>query len=67
MTYPELIKAFEAETLDSTAFRHVDHIGVAFEMLRKYDFVEATYRYSVAIRSIATKAGAEKNSTLRSL
>lgn len=56
--YPELTKSFEARDIDTSAFRHLDHIGVAYEMLRKYPFIEAAVRYGENINIIATKAGA---------
>ena len=55
--YAELLRAFEARDLDAGAFRHLEHVGVAYEMLRKYDFMEATVRYAENIRTIAAKAG----------
>ena len=55
--YAELTRSFEARELDAGAFRHRDHVGVAYEMLRSYDFVAATAKYAESIESIATKAG----------
>ena len=56
--YADLTRSFEAQDLDASRFRHTDHIGVAYEMLRQHDFIEATARYAENIRSIAEKAGA---------
>ena len=56
--YADLTRSFEAHDLDNSTFRHLDHVGVAYEMLRLHDFVEATSRYAENIRSIAAKAGA---------
>ncbi len=56
--YSELTTSFEACDIDASAFGHIDHIGVAYEMLRRYDFLEASSRYSKCINTIATKAGA---------
>ena len=56
--YAELASAFEAQDLDPANFRHADHIGVAYELLRKYDFLQATARYGESLNAIATKAGA---------
>lgn len=56
-SYAELTRSFEARDLDPAAFRHMDHVGVAYEMLRKYDFLEAAARYGVAIGTIASEAG----------
>ena len=55
--YAELTRSFEARDLDASAFRHVDHVGVAYEMLRNYDFLDATIKYAGSIHEIATKAG----------
>ena len=35
-------------------------MGVAYEMLRKHDFIDATTRYAQSIRILATKAGAPR-------
>jgi len=54
----ELLRSFEARDLDPGGFRHLHHVAVAYEMLRKYDFMEAAARYADNIRDIADKAGA---------
>ena len=56
--YVKLTDQFETQSLDATTFTHVDHIGVACQMLQKYDFLEAAVRYGTALRGIATRAGA---------
>lgn len=53
----QLLKGFEAQTLDPAGFKHRDHIEAAFEMLRRYDFMEASAKYAASIRGIAEKAG----------
>lgn len=55
---PELLRAFEARDLDPAAFHHRDHIAVAFELLRRHEFLEAANRYGTGIRSLAARAGA---------
>ena len=55
--YAELTRSFEARELDAGAFRHRDHVGVAYQMLRSYDFLDATAKFAGNIKSIATKAG----------
>ena len=55
--YAELTRSFEARDLDASAFRHRDHVGVAYQMLQSYDFVDATVKYAENIKSIAAKAG----------
>ena len=64
--YAELTRSFEARDLDASTFRHRDHVGVAYEMLQSYDFLDATVKYAENIKSIAAKAGvAEKiNATI---
>ena len=49
---------FEAHDIDPSAFRHIDHIGVAYEMFHTYGFLTTVTKFSEAIESIATKAGA---------
>ena len=56
--YAEFINSFEACDIDASEFGHVDHIGVAYEMLRRYDFLNASAKYANCINTIATKAGA---------
>ena len=54
----ELARSFEARELDPGAFPHRDHVGVAYEMLRSYDFMEASARYAEGLRVLAARAGA---------
>lgn len=56
--YVELARSFEDCDIDASAFGHIDHIGVAYEMLRTYDFLNASLKYSECINTIATRAGA---------
>lgn len=58
--YSELTRSFEACDIDASAFGHVDHVGVAYEMLRSYDFLTACLKYAECINTIATKAGAAR-------
>ena len=53
----KLLADFEAQTLDPAAFKHRDHVAAAFEMLRRYEFLEASAKYAACIRGIAEKAG----------
>ena len=62
--YSGLTKAFEAHTLDPDVFGHLEHVQVAYEMLQRYDFLEVSERYSRAINSIATRAGAPEKFNL---
>ncbi|MCK7613362.1 hypothetical protein [Roseibium sediminicola] len=56
--YPDLTDRFEAGTLAPEGFSHVDHIGVACQMLQRYDFLDAAQRYGHALRGLAARAGA---------
>ena len=53
-----LTRSFEAHDLDNTTFHHAEHVQVAFDLLNKYDFIDAASIYAKGIRAIATKAGA---------
>ena len=53
-----LTDAFVARRLDNRAFHHRDHVVVAYELLRRSDFVNATARYADTIRALAAAAGA---------
>ena len=37
--YADLTRSFEAQDLDASRFRHMDHVGVAYEMLKRHDFI----------------------------
>jgi hypothetical protein len=54
----ELLKQFEAHEIDPAAFGHKEHVVIAWEMLQKYSFLDASTRYATAINTIATRAGA---------
>ncbi|MEM7016947.1 MAG: hypothetical protein AAF512_06340 [Pseudomonadota bacterium] len=56
--YAELTEAFEKLTIDPANFGHIEHVGVAYTMLLKYDFLTATAKYAKSIHTIATCAGA---------
>ena len=56
--WSKLTQQFEAHDIDPSAFRHIDHVGVAYEMFHKYGFLATLTKFSEAIESIATKAGA---------
>lgn len=56
--YAALLDGFERRDIDVAAFDHRAHVGVAYEMLRKYDFLEASTKYAACIDAIATAAGA---------
>ena len=56
--YAAFTRDFERCEIDASDFGHIDHIGVAWDMLHRYDFLEASLRYSRCIDTIATRAGA---------
>lgn len=58
INYSALARSFEAHDIDATQFQHPEHVQVAFELLNKYDFIDAAATYAKGIRSIAAKAGA---------
>ena len=58
--WSNLTKQFEAHDIDPSAFRHIDHIGVAYEMFHTHGFLPTLIKFSEAVESIATKAGAPK-------
>jgi hypothetical protein len=57
-SYSETTRSFDARDLDNTAFRHADHVRIAYEMLKAHDFIEASARYAANIRHLAARAGA---------
>ena len=56
--YVKFARLFEACDIDASDFSHRDHLGVAFEFLRTYDFLNAAAKYSQCIKTIAIRAGA---------
>lgn len=57
-TNENLLAAFEAQTIEPSSFGHRDHVVVAYDLLRRNDFVEAAAKYASCIRGMAEKAGA---------
>ena len=49
---------FERQEIPAQDFGHREHVQAAYELLQKYDFIEATAKYAKTIRSMATAAGA---------
>jgi hypothetical protein len=56
--YGTFTDAFERGEIDVGNFTHEDHIGVAYAMLHRYDFLTATLKYATCIDALATQAGA---------
>ncbi len=53
-----LLERFEQQRIEAAEFRHIDHIQAAYEMLDKYDFLDACARYASTIRTMAESVGA---------
>ena len=58
--YADYARAFERCEIDAGTFRHIDHIGVAHDLLGRYDFLDASMIYCKCINRIATEAGAAR-------
>lgn len=58
MDYAELTDQLEALTLDVREFSHRHHVGVAYVLLSRYSFTDALAKFSAAIHTLATQAGA---------
>lgn len=43
--------------IDTAPFTHREHVRMAFETLRRHDFVEAALHYSHALRTLTAKVG----------
>jgi len=43
--------------LDAASFPHREHVRMAFEMLRRYDFAESVLHFSRSLRTMAQRAG----------
>jgi hypothetical protein len=53
----DVLLAFETGTLDPAMFPHREHVRLGYEMLGRYPFGEAVYRFSRGLRMLAAKAG----------
>ena len=58
MTRLSFSDRFERQEIAAEDFGHREHVQAAFELLQKYDFIEATAQYAETIKSMATAAGA---------
>ncbi len=56
--YADVTIAFEAHAIDNATFGHAEHVQVAYDLLRKYDFIDAAAIYAKGIRTLAANAGA---------
>jgi len=52
-----LLASFLGGEIDNRAFRHADHLRVAFELLQRQPFPQAAATFSSALKVIAAKAG----------
>src|SRR5690349_7740437 len=57
MTEQELIAQFESGELPASAFRHADHVRIAFAYLRQYSALEALERFCTALKQFAKAQG----------
>jgi hypothetical protein len=53
----ERLREFVRGEVDPCEFPHREHVRMAFEMLRRHDFVETAYHYSAALRAMTAKIG----------
>jgi hypothetical protein len=53
----DLVRRFENNELESSAFSHADHVRVAWGLLQHHDFFAALSRMRVGLRSLAARAG----------
>jgi hypothetical protein len=57
VTDHEFLTAFENATLPLEAFRHADHVRMAFLYLGRYPLLEAIRRFSASLVNFATAHG----------
>jgi hypothetical protein len=51
------LESFLRGELDAARLPHREHVRMAFETLRRYDFAETVLHFSRALRAMAAKAG----------
>jgi hypothetical protein len=51
------LERFLAHAQEPAGFHHSDHVRIAFEILRRYPFLEAAQLYALGLKAIAAKAG----------
>jgi hypothetical protein len=51
------LERFVLGEVDARAFPHREHVRMGFEMLRRHDFAETVFHYSLALRAMAARAG----------
>ncbi len=58
--YDKLTDDFEDGAINTAEFKHIDHVGVAYVMLDRYDFLTATFKYAQNIHAMALRGGARR-------
>ena len=53
----DLLERFERREIEASSFAHYDHVHVAYEMLAKYEFMDACARYARTIKAMAESVG----------
>jgi hypothetical protein len=53
---PDLVRFVRGE-IAAADFPHREHVRMAFEMLRRYDFAESVWQFSRTLRLMAARAG----------
>ena len=56
--YAEKLELLKNDTLTTDQFSHRDHIGVAFEALRAYEYFEASFVLASGLQRLTVRAGA---------
>lgn len=56
-TIAEELSALEEGRIDPSSFPHLEHVRLAFEMLRRGPFAEAAMRFGNGLRLMTAKAG----------
>ncbi|HEX4378266.1 MAG TPA: hypothetical protein VHZ99_14035 [Steroidobacteraceae bacterium] len=51
------LERFARGEWNPATFKHRDHVRMGFEMLRRYTFDEAVFRFSTALRTMTAAAG----------
>ena len=51
-------------SLDPAEFRHADHVRVAYELLARHDFVDASAIYVEGLRDLTERAGVPEKANL---
>ena len=55
--YQQMLTHFQRGEIDPAAFRHADHIGVAYEALTRHGFFKALDIYADGLMALVEKAG----------